>query len=229
VAGVDGCPGGWVAALVTYPGEGPPGGAGTPAVRWAVLPDAAAVVALDAAAVGIDIPIGLPDAWPRACDLAARRLLPGRAACVFPAPPRPLLAAPDHPAACAAGRALDGRAPSRQVWNLFPRLADVDAALAPAAAGRVVEVHPEVSFAAMAGRPLPPKRTPAGVAARLAALAAAGLPGPPARLPGTRQDDRLDALAAAWSAARWHAGVATVLPAGDPPCDARGLPMRIAV
>jgi predicted RNase H-like nuclease len=52
---------------------------------------------------------------------------------------------------------------------------------------------------------------------------------PTGRTPGARPDDRLDALAAAWSAARWHAGRAIVLPAGDPPRDACGLPMRIVV
>lgn len=232
MAGVDGCPGGWVAAVVTGLVTGP----AARTVRWVVLPDAAAVLGLDADVIGIDIPVGLPDAGSRACDLAARRLLPGRASCVFPAPPRPLLAAAgssDYVAACAAGRALDGRALSRQAWNLLPRIADVDAVLVAAGTDRVVEVHPEVSFATMAGAPLPPKRTRPGAGARLAALARAGLlpdaVPPTGRTPGARPDDRLDALAAAWSAARWHAGRAIVLPAGDPPRDARGLPMRIVV
>jgi predicted RNase H-like nuclease len=60
----------------------------------------------------------------------------------------------------------------------------------------VVEVHPELSFAALAGEVLASKKTPAGRAARLAALAAwtadAGSSAPDG-------DDGLDALAAAWS------------------------------
>jgi predicted RNase H-like nuclease len=87
---------------------------------------------------------------------------------------------------------------------------------------RLVEVHPELSFAALAGRVLPSKRTPAGRADRLAVLRG-WLPGLADVPPG---HDGLDALAAAWSARRWHLGMARTLPA-DPPLDARGRPMRI--
>jgi predicted RNase H-like nuclease len=71
----------------------------------------------------------------------------------------------------------------------------------------VVEVHPEVSFTALAGHPMEfHKRTPEGRAERLAALRSAfsdidlhaGK-----RVPGTNADDILDAFVAAWSARRW--------------------------
>ena len=69
------------------------------AVRWSVRPDAAAVLEAtrNCAAIGVDIPLGLPaGSARRACDtLAATRL--GRArSSVFPAPPREVLAAPDY-------------------------------------------------------------------------------------------------------------------------------------
>ena len=74
-----------------------------------------------------------------------------------------------------------------------------------------------------------PKKTARGAGQRIAALAALGgrrrlaLADLPA---GARLDDVLDALAAAWSAARWARGAAEVL--GDEHDD-RGRPMRVVV
>jgi len=212
VLGVDGCPGGWIGALVT-------GGS----VEWLLLPDAAAVLAVSASAVGIDIPIGLPAEGPRACDVAARALLGPRRSSVFPAPVRDVLAATSYADACDLSRAASGRALSVQAWNLVPRIADVDAATVEHA--RVVEVHPEVVFARLAGV-LPPKKTAEGAALRVAALTSwlpAGWPPPPRP---ARPDDALDALACAWTAARWLRGEAEVL-GGEP--DDTGTPMRIVV
>ena len=81
---------------------------------------------------------------------------------------------------------------------------------------RVVEVHPELSFARLAGAPLPDrKRTPVGVERRRRLLAGAGivLPGEPGR--GVAEDDLLDAAAAAWTASRVAPGEADPRP--DPP------------
>ncbi len=224
VLGVDGCPGGWVGALV------PVGPAPRP-VRWLSLPDATAVLAVGADAVGIDIPVGLPDRGPRRCDLEARRRLPGRGSTVFPAPLRAVLGARDYADARARSVAAGGRSLSVQTWNIVPKIREVDAALSPADEDRVVEVHPELCFAVLAGHPLPPKRTGPGRAARIAALsgwvdAATALPDRPAT---ARPDDALDALAAAWTALRWLHGDAEVLPAGPVDRDARGRPQRIVV
>src|SRR5262245_9293744 len=85
VVGVDGCRGGWIAAALE-PERG----------RWTalVLPDFAALLAAfpDAAAIAVDIPIGLPADGPRACDRLARARLGPRRSSVFPAPSRALLA-----------------------------------------------------------------------------------------------------------------------------------------
>lgn len=217
--GVDGCPGGWVGALVPVsPADG---------VEWRRLADAAAVVAARAAAVGVDIPVGLPEAGPRACDVAARRRLRRCGSRVFPAPVRAVLAARSYPEACAISRAASGKALSRQTWNIVGKIREFDTVLSPDLQARVVEVHPEVSFALLAGTPLAPKRTAAGRDQRRAAVQT-WLPG--VELPGwARPDDALDALAAAWSARRWLAGHAEVLPSADPPRDARGLRMEIVV
>ena len=219
VAGVDGVPGGWVVATI---------GHGT--VSWAVLPDAAAVVAatVRCSAVGVDIPIGLPpDGARRACDDVTARHLGRARSSVFPAPPRAVLDAPDYATACAVSRALTGRAISLQSFHIGPKIRDWDAL-----AGRpatIVEVHPELSLRRLApDTAFASKKTARGAGQRIAALArwldpAVAL----ADLPtGARLDDVLDALAAAWSAQRWASGVAEVL--GEE-IDDRGRPMRVVV
>ncbi|MGH8866975.1 MAG: DUF429 domain-containing protein [Actinomycetes bacterium] len=225
VLGVDGCPGGWVGALV-----------GPQAVRWLLLPDARAVLAVDAEAVAVDIPMGLPDQGPRDCDQSARRLLREQGAAassVFPAPVRAVLGCTTYDQACAVSRDADGRALSQQTWALVPRIRDVDGLITPEAQARVVESHPEVSYRlrdGTTGRAVhDPKRTPRGAGQRVAALsgwldAAAAVATLPA---GPRLDDALDALVLAWTASRWQDGTARTLPADGTPRDARGLAMRI--
>ena len=231
VAGVDGRRGGWAVALVTLDAAGAVG-----ACDWHTVAgqDAAGfrqVLALaaghGAAAVGVDCPIGLPSGggW-RACDLLAKRRLGRAQARVFLAPPREVLAAPDYATArVVARRLLDGRGVSAQAYGIRRIVLAVDEVLADAGVP-VVEVHPELSFLAMTGRgdALPSKRTAPGRTAREAALGRWLRPGLPLDPPGG--DDHLDALAAAWSAARWVAGTAEVL-GGDR--DERGLPRQIVI
>ncbi len=94
----------------------------------------------------------------------------------------------------------------------------------------VLEVHPEVCFARMSGAPLRPnKKTDEGRAARLDALAAAGIARPSVlEGRGYAADDVLDACAVAWTAARHAAGDAQRLP--DPPeVFSDGIPAAIHV
>lgn len=218
VAGVDGCRAGWVVAIVSV---------GPPSVR--VVPAFAAVVELlddEVDVVAVDMPIGLPEGGARACDVEARRRLGPRRASVFPAPPRPLLGCTDHARANAAKRALDGSGLSRQAFNLLPRIAEVDAAVTPAVQERVVEAHPELAFARLAGHPLTTtKRTADGRAERRRLLGSLGdaTDRPPA---GAAEHDLLDALALTLTAGRLLAGTAERL--GDGARDARGLRMEIA-
>ena len=122
---------------------------------------------------------------------------------------------------------LGGRGVSAQAYGLRRVVLAVDDALRAGVGLDVVEVHPELSFQALAGRApgeaLPSKKTAAGRAARLAALAH-WVPGAGADAPDG--DDALDALAAAWSAWRYANGAAEIL-GGD--ADEHGLPMRIVV
>lgn len=208
IAGVDGCRGGWVVASER---------------GIEVVPTLAPLLErFDL--VGVDMPIGLPSEWGRAADAEARRFLPGRGATVFPVPPRPLLAHRTYAEANAASRAAYGKGLTRQTWNLFPKLREVDALPTDALRRRVVEIHPECAFARLTGAPLPPKRTAEGRTARRAIVAdALGLV--PTRLRGAEEHDVLDACAVLWSARRHAAGGAVTF--GDGTVDERGLPMRI--
>lgn len=220
VLGLDGCPGGWAGALVDgrnvslrrYDGWG----AGL-----------LAALAEDVDLVAVDIPVGLPrPGRVRDCDVAARTHLGVRRSSVFPAPPRELLGRASHAEASAASKTLCGKGISVQAWNIYGRIAAVDAVVEPETQRRLVEVHPELGFRLLTGRDLGSKRQRAGRAARRAALA--GLwPALPARLPGAHGDDVLDAVVAVWCGLRWLRGDAVLLPA-VPPRDERGLLMAIA-
>jgi predicted RNase H-like nuclease len=112
-------------------------------------------------------------------------------------------------------RRLTGKGFSVQAWGLRGKLHEAGE-YRGRGPQRLYEVHPELSFATMAGAPLPePKNRPAGQALRRSVLAAAGLvvPDDPAWRRATV--DVLDAAAVAWTARRIAAGQAVVLP--DPP------------
>ena len=198
--GVDGVRGGWVAAQVDRHGT----------VEWRQSTSVAQLLPtlLTGDVLAVDAPLELCSTAPRPCDVAARRMLPGRASTVFPAP---LVATlddyydgVDHAEAVRRARRRGVPAPSRQTWNIMDKIADVVALRATAdPASLIVECHPELSFATMAGRVLDPKRTPAGRRDRCAALRAwlpdIALATTP---PGVPVTDALDALACAWTAHR---------------------------
>ena len=205
-------------------------------VRVEFTPALAPVIDLvragDLAAIGLDMPIGLPEHGRRASDAAARRLLGARRASLFPTPPRAVLDARNYADALACCRAMDGAGLSRQAFNLVPKMREVAACVSPDLQPAVSEVHPETSFAAMGDQPcVHPKRRREGALERVALLErhlgpiAAAVA---ARPIGVGVDDVLDACAAAWTALRVAAGTAVWL--GD--CDARdarGLRLTIAV
>lgn len=222
VLGVDGCPGGWVGALVD----------GARVLSWHAG-TFAELRALPAEVVAVDIPIGLPDGGRRrVADLEAREALGAQRSSVFFTPPRAALEAATQADATRLSRAAGSVGVSVQTFHLLAKVAEVDGVTRTDA--RVVEVHPEVSFRRLgegqrpAVRVLPRKRTAAGRSARLTLLRT-WLPGLalPTPRPGRAQpDDCLDAVAAAWSGWRWLTGAAEVL-GGE--VDALGTPMRIIV
>ena len=106
----------------------------------------------------------------------------------------------------------------RQAFGLRVKVLEVDG-FRRAGGRAVLEVHPELSFAAMAGAPLASsKKTWAGAAARYRLLTEHGIALPTDLGPDPGRagvDDVLDAAAAAWTARRVQSGDAFSLP--DPP------------
>jgi predicted RNase H-like nuclease len=218
VLGVDGARSGWLGALVDASG-----------VEWRYAADIRDLLAIEADTVGIDMPIGLPDAGVRTCDVEARRLLGPRRSSVFAAPVRPVLGCATYAEARAVLAALGGPSMSAQAFGIVRAVRQVDEALTAADSDRVVEVHPELVLHHLLGADLAPKKTPEGAEQRLTALrrhwpdierVVGDAPRP------ARADDAIDALACAVGARRWLRGQASVLGDGRP--DSRGLPMRIA-
>jgi predicted RNase H-like nuclease len=196
--GFDGCPAGWVAVTLE---------AGT--VRRvevvAHLRDRLPVGTAGAGAIAVDMPVGLVDA-DRDADQAARRALPGRAGSVFSTPPRSVIdgwrtgEVRTHAEAVAAARRVTGKGVSQQAWRLVPKIAEADDLVAAGVA--LLEVHPEVAFAVLAGQPLPRKRSWAGLSVRRSLLAAVGVVLPDRFVDDDRAapDDVIDAAICAWVA-----------------------------
>ena len=227
VLGVDACPAGWVGVLLA-PGRPP---AVLAAGRIAALVELARESA-EVAVVAIDIPIGLPDRGSRLADELARRALPGKGSSVFTTLTRAAYTAESY----ADGReqnlaATDGlRSASAQAYALRARILDVDEWLRSKPTVAVIEVHPELSFARMAGQPIAArKKDPEGIDARRRTLERAGVV-PPAwyRGSGFGEDDLLDACAVAWTAVRHARREAESLPA-EPEVFSDGLPAAIWV
>jgi predicted RNase H-like nuclease len=182
--------------------------------------------------IAIDIPVGLPDTGRRSADVLARKELKGRWPSLFITPVRAAVEADGYQAAAAENRRLAGEGLSRQAFALRAKILDVDQWLQAGSQApvRVVEAHPELSFAAMAGAPLRSRKsTWAGAVQRRTLLAQEsivldgdlGLAGEQAGV-----DDVLDAAAAAWTARRVSQGSARCLPP-SPEVFSDGLPAAI--
>src|SRR5437763_7620689 len=89
---------------------------------------------------------------PRACEVAARKLLPGKPSSVFPTPCRPVLACTTHAEANALSKTM-GVGINQQTFHLFPKVNEVDRMLRdrPELQRIVHEAHPELAFARMNG------------------------------------------------------------------------------
>lgn len=150
LCGADGCKKGWVLAIHDL------ASGDTHARRASSIGDIFDSIH-DLAVLAIDVPIGLPDAGPRACDIEARAMLGRpRGSSVFPAPIRPMLSATSYPDACSIGRRCDGRGLPVQCWHIVPKIREVDTFLRESAGARsrTREIHPEISFMLLADRPM---------------------------------------------------------------------------
>jgi threonine dehydratase len=193
--------------------------------------------------VAVDVPIGLPDKTRRSGrgpENLIRPLLGERQSSVFTIPPRRAVYCDDYREACAIASTLTDppRKVSKQAFNLFPKIREVDRFLRKnmAASERIIESHPEFAFRALSdGRPMQTPKKIKGrvnqecIAERKCVLLQHGferrfLDAPAPR--GTGADDVIDACAVALMAMK-HA-CAQAKPWPDPPGrDAFGLPIAI--
>ena len=237
VAGVDGCPAGWLVVCRDITSSA------SPSARIAAtfadilsLPEAPRIIA-------VDMPIGLPDRsgiGGRAPDIAARAVLGKRQSSVFAVPARAAVMQEDYAASCAVAQAHSDppRKVSRQAFQLFSRIREIDRLMTPALQDRVVECHPELAFWALNGqRPLEePKKVKSrpnepGLAFRRHLLELGGFPAAFLHSTSFRRsaagpDDFLDACACAWTAGRVYAQTSLTFPP-EPPLDMRGLRQEI--
>jgi predicted RNase H-like nuclease len=246
LAGVDGCPGAWLAVFARPDGV--------------ILPPRVVKRFADIvlgnerpAIVAVDMPIGLPEQSPaggRLAEREARALLGGRKSSVFRIPSRPAVEASVAPepadarerffAACAIARETsdDSKGFAKQGFYILDKVAEIDIFLREHKddAGRVFETHPELAFVMMnGGVPLDlPKKVksrvhPPGLDLRRALLARASIDANIVAMKapkGAGDDDLIDALACLVTARRLFRGEARSYPQ-DPPRDEFGLPMAI--
>lgn len=187
--------------------------------------------------VAIDVPIGLTESGPRACDVGARKMLgPKRASSVFPAPVRSALSAATYEEACARSFEAQKKKLPKQAWAIYPKIRQLDELLTRHRdlCEKVFEVHPEVSFCAWNSMEpfVETKKSKEGSVKRRALID---------RYFGSEtfqtireryktsdvaNDDILDAFAALWTAERIARREARRLPT-ESVTDSSGLPMRM--
>lgn len=227
VFGVDGCPGGWAVVEISA--------VGALAARASFAGTLGPL--LGRGAIAIDIPIGLPDqiVGPgRGAEQAIRPLLGKRAASVFSMPSRAAVFAPDWESACALALQTSDppRKPSKQGFNIFPKIREVDALLTPDTEAGVFETHAELAFWRLNGetamdtaKTVPGVPAAAALESRIAVLVRHGFRRTffaSKRPKGVPLVDMVDAAALALIARRCREGTAQPFP--DPPQrDSRGL------
>lgn len=236
IAGIDGCPDGWIAAIAPTDDLAD--------VHVRVFAHFGDIVEHGPfARIAVDMPIGLPErAGPggRAAERAVRHLLGKRQSSVFSVPSRRAVYALDYAAACKESleHSDPPRKVSKQSFAIFPKIKELDGLLRDNfdLVNIVHEVHPEVAFWRLNGeRPLTePKKVknrpyPPGLDERRRLLASAGIsPAILAAKPlrGAAVDDMLDALAGLVIAKRLHDGIAQPFPT-QYERDEYGLPVAI--
>lgn len=230
IAGINGCKSGWFCIFEELPQKK------LGSKIFATIEDLAKhAESLDV--VAIDVPIGLTDAGPRACDVEARKMLGGkRASSVFPAPIRPALGAASYEEASARSFAAQQKKLPKQAWAIYPKIRQLDELLSRRRdlRGKIYEVHPEVSFCAWnAMRSIvEPKKSKEGAAIRRQLIADhfGGIAFDVIRARYKRgevlDDDIMDAFAALWTAERIFSQQSRTLP-DRPQRDSNDLPMQM--
>jgi predicted RNase H-like nuclease len=142
-AGVDGCRGGWVLALLSRDGS----------ISLTVRKSFTEIVSECSTTelVLVDIPIGLPSSRlprDRDCDLLARKLLKGKASSVFPVPCREALNANTYDQACEVNQRVLDKKLSLTSWGICKKIQEVDKLFRkePSLQKCFRETHPELCF-----------------------------------------------------------------------------------
>jgi predicted RNase H-like nuclease len=225
VAGIDGCRSGW---LIVEAHTDLSKAELNFAPNWHDVKSTARVIA-------VDMPIGLSRDGVRQCEVEARRLLSPCASRVFKTIARGALrfAQKDWNVANQWSKDQGFGGISKQIWNIRPKIKEIDRAIAPADQLRVVEAHPELAFARLnGGRPLDSKHTRGGLLARQALLQRAGFTNLDGWLQslrgrGAKADDLFDACVLVLTARNILRGDGREVPAVEQR-DSRGLKMAIA-
>jgi len=144
--GVDGCPAGWVSIqageqfgwnIEIFP---------TIQDLWNSYSNSNLIL--------IDIPIGLIEhgSTPRLNDFAARKYLTAkRSSCIFPTPCRKALYASSYDEANKVNKKITGKGLSKQIWNICPKIREMDLFLQKNYKAREVfiESGPELCYSAL--------------------------------------------------------------------------------
>jgi predicted RNase H-like nuclease len=224
LAGVDGCRRGWI---VVHTASDIAHAEITFVSHWREIHHRFDIVA-------VDMPIGLSDRGHRECESAARKILSPHGARVFRVPPRGALrfGYDKWSGANSWSKRQGFGGISKQSWNIWPKIAEIDGAIVAADQRRIHEAHPELAFARLnAGKALVSKHTDEGLKARKRLLRKAGFPNlddwlAQRRALFAKPDDILDASALLLTALRLKARAAIALPRVAPR-DSRGLKMAI--
>ena len=225
IAGIDGCRTGWlvVESSLNFKEQ-----------SWRIAPNWNAI-GRDAQVIAVDMPIGISSSGVRQCEVEARSVLTPYASRIFKTLPRGALRFAQKDWALANQWAKDQNCGgiSKQIWNIRPKMIEIEVAITPHMQNRVYEAHPELAFARLnGGTPLVTKHSEAGLRLRRRLLTRAGFTElgkwlRELRGTGAKADDLLDACALVLTALHILRGGARILPTvGER--DPRGLRMAIA-
>ncbi len=215
--GVDGCPGGWVAAVFNNSN-----------FNWYKVHQISELKnVLDLAnIVLLDMPMGLLTKYRpggRVCDQLARKLLPRhKKSSIFSAPSRSVLNQTDYDN-CKRILNSEGGGISLQSFHLLPKILEIDSIVRNCVKINILEAHPELVFQSLGLIDSPSKKSSEGRLARLELLKKQPhkFQWPPPQ--GYPKEDCLDALALAMRAAQGN--LKLVDP--NPSIDSYGITMQI--
>lgn len=225
IAGVDGCRSGWLVVESSF---------NLNDSNWKIASRWNAI-ATDAEVIAVDMPIGVSSNGVRQCEVEARNILSSCASRVFKTLPRGALRFSQNEWGKAnqwcKKRGFGGI--SKQIWNIRPKILEIDAAITRKDQLRVFEAHPELAFARCnGGRPLVSKHSDEGIRARRRILEREGFGSigtwiKDLRGSGAKVDDLLDACALVLTARHIAQDTVHLMPVSTER-DERGLKMSIA-